>query len=78
MTFGDVFHDALTAPLEVTKSHDVRRRRVTWLKNAKIDEVSLVPKGANRRRFTVFKSAEGAPADAFLRLERVLVDWLAG
>lgn len=31
----------------------------TWLRNAKIDEVSLVPKGANRRRFTVFKAEHG-------------------
>ena len=31
----------------------------TWLRNAKIDEVSLVPKGANRRRFTVFKAQHG-------------------
>jgi hypothetical protein len=46
----------------------------TWLRNAKIDEVSLVPKGANRRRFTVFKAQHGHfktedgvefPADAF-------------
>lgn len=28
----------------------------TWLRNMKLDEVSLVPKGANRRRFTVFKA----------------------
>lgn len=31
----------------------------SWLRNAKIDEVSLVPKGANRRRFTVFKAEHG-------------------
>lgn len=27
----------------------------TWLRNAKIDKVSLVPRGANRRQFTIFK-----------------------
>ena len=31
----------------------------TWLRNMKLDEVSLVPKGANRRRFTVFKAQHG-------------------
>lgn len=63
--------------MEVAKSHDVRRRRATWLKNAKIFEVSLVPRGANNRTFTIFKSAVGAPADPFRRLERVLIGWLA-
>lgn len=74
--FADALRDALR-PTEVTKGHDVRRRRVSWLKNAKIDEVSLVRQGANRKRFTVFKSAAGTPTDSFQALEDVLLAWLA-
>lgn len=75
-TFGEIFSSALQAPTEVAKGqHDRRRRRrVTWLQNMKLDEVSLVPKGANRRRFTIFKSAEGGP-DVFSRLAKVLTEW---
>ena len=77
-TFGHIFSEALHAPPEVAKGqHDVHGRPVTWLQNAKIDEVSLVPKGANRKRFTIFKSATGDPsADPFRDLERELLAWL--
>ena len=50
-------------PAETNNSAGVflfyRRLMTTWLRNMKLDEVSLVPKGANRRRFTVFKAQHG-------------------
>ena len=69
MTFANDFANALHAPQDVAKAEpNVRRRRVTWrLKNLKLDEVSLVPRGANGRRFTVMKCA---PADPFEALEQ--------
>ena len=75
--FADSLRSALHPATEIAKgAHDVRHR-VTWLRNMKLDEVSLVPKGANRRRFTIFKSADGGPDDVFGRFERVLTEWLA-
>ena len=76
--FADSLRAALHPPTEVAKAaHLVRRRGVTWLRNAKIDEVSLVNRGANRRRFTIFKSADFEPADVFDRLERALTEWFS-
>ena len=73
----DILASALHPPTEISKgTHDVRHR-TTWLRNMKLDEVSLVPKGANRRRFTVFKSADGGPDALFDRLESALTEWLA-
>ena len=76
-TFSEIFSDALQAPTEIAKGDARVRHRVTWLRNMKLDEVSLVPKGANRRRFTIFKSADGEPDALFDRLESALVEWLA-
>ncbi len=72
-----MFSDALHAPAEIAKSdHDVRRRGVTFLRNAKIDHVSIVKLGANGRRFTIVKSLSPRSADPFRNLERALVAWL--
>ena len=74
--FADSLRDALTAPMEVAKgAHGRRGRRAHFLKNVRINEVSLVPVGANRRTFTVMKADNST--DLFGRLERALVGWLA-
>ena len=73
--FADSLRTALH-PTEIAKgAHGQRRRRTHFLKNMRIDEVSLVPVGANRRTFTVMKA--DTTTDLFGRLERALVGWLA-
>ena len=72
----DILASALHPPTEIAKgAHGRRRRRTHFLKNMRIDEVSLVPVGANRRTFTVMKADNAT--DLFGRLERVLTEWLA-
>ena len=69
---------ALHPPTEMAKgAHDVRHRGTTWLRKLRIDRVSLVPVGANRKVFTVIKSLDDTTTDVFDRLERALVEWLA-
>ena len=76
--FADSLRDALHPPTEIAKgAHDTRHRGTTWLRKLRIDSVSLVPVGANRKVFTVIKSLDGVPAGVFDRFERVLTEWLA-
>ncbi len=42
------------------------------LSNLKAAEVSLVPQGANRRRFMVFKSADGVPMSTHEQLQKAI------
>lgn len=75
--FADMLTSALTTQEVVKGEHDTHNRsRIHWLRNMKLDEISLVSAGANRRRFTIMKAA-GEPDDPFQALERALNEWLS-